>query len=79
MKIDLKAILTKHSKQHKDILEIYPDYDIKRISINGKDILSIIEEVWNTAVDECKKSATVGYNGYDWIVKDIEKVKQMIL
>ena len=75
-KIDLKAILAKHSPivaaelEHNNRL---PNH-IMSVAVE-----KALVEVWNTAVDECKKSATVGHNGYDWIVKDIEKVKQMIL
>lgn len=80
-KIDLKAILAKRIVQFPSD-ENMSDKDIKR------NVIKVMEEVWNTAVDECKKAAHLSdfaceflQEGADGaiVMEDIEQVKQMIL
>lgn len=87
-KIDLKAILAKHN--------LYPDSATNIFCRDGKGgsqldrQLSAMQELWNTAVGECMKSATCsdegGVNSHGdwsehWIVDkhSIEQVKKMII
>ncbi len=88
-KIDLKAILAKHSpaidRTIKYGIEINYPVDLNRLFINGGDALLAMEETWILAVNQCKEKVEDAANSYGdptlsllLLIDSIEDIKQLI-
>lgn len=69
-KIDLKAILAKHSFNIEKALKIER---VNSSTLRGEEALAAMREIWNTAVDECTKHQKGSIYSLN-----LEQVKQMI-